>query len=234
MIYYQVTDEFKQIHSIEEVAVPCAPATSSWFSSIPFFLDKGKNLKDWFEKTVLSNQDFPVSVKACPGISDLFKSSVLLKFHQEVLLQTNEEGQHRWRTPQEYNGVGIASHSSDQFTSDKNSLFQDKINIKFLVPVNFHTPKNQKIMFLNPTYHCEAPYIVMPGLIQQIYQPGTPPVTPINTLFPKVNATYHFKVGDPLAYIFNTGGDNKLVEKNNSNKMVRNTFFGSYKRTIKN
>ncbi len=84
-------------------------------------------------------------------------------------------------------------------------------------------------MFLNPYYHQKQPYSVIPGLITIS---ATPQATemPINLMFPRMNATYHFKRGEPLCYILNLNGTNKLVEKQNNIKLVRKEMLNNYNR----
>ena len=226
-VYYYPDKVFKEKYDIEEAVIPCTPQSSQWLSTIPLLVGGFKTVKEWFTKfNHHSFDDVPTTIRVCPGIKDLMQQSVLIKFHHDLLLETYEDDNFKWRTPEAGGNIRVEMHPSLQYMSEKSQLFRDQVNVKLIIPINFHS--KGPLMFLNPYYHQKQPYSVMPGLITNIN--GNLPETAINLMFPRMNATYHFKRGEPLCYGLNLNGTNKLVEKQNNIKLVRKEMLNNYNR----
>ena len=227
-IFYNADEAFLDKYDLSEIAVQNAPNTSSWLSTISPLIGGYNTVKEWFTNFKSENYtEVPTTIRVCPGIGDLMRKSLLIKFHHDLLLETFEhETSFKWRVPEAGGNTKVEMHHPMQYISSKSNLFTDKINVKLVLPINFHCALNNHLMFLDPYYHTSIPYSVMPGLIQNVN--GSLNETAINLLFPRKNETYYFKAGDPLCYLLNLNGDSKLKQKKNNTKLVRKTMLNNY------
>lgn len=242
-IYYYHEDDVDRVDgNINEILQPCSPATSTWLDSFNLFHSGIKSLKDWWGREDTSPTDpLPFTVKTCPGIGDLFSSSMLVKFPSDFLLHIDtNENKDEWfvKYNSSNNMLKVESHPRRQYINDKSALFHNMLNIKFIYELKIVPTFNGKIMYLPPSYHVDdIPYEVLPGFINH-YKNSKVHII-INTMFPFKKETYYFKAGTPLAYM--TFLDTKmpmLQPKNLDNILAfsekRKSFFRYYRSYEKN
>lgn len=191
-------------------------STCPWHNSLSPLLFGIKSIRSWFEEKkelyfnnkidyeTLNDQinlNSYATAKVCPGIKDLLNNSYLIKTPVDIHLSIHEDNSFYWNVPSKSSsGLNISSHSRDQFVSG--DLFKDKLNIKFELPVLL-TTNNIPYAFFQPTYHTNADWEVVPGVItgkhtrlQELN---------VNTLFPiPKSGTEHYmiKAGTVLGYIW--------------------------------
>jgi len=193
----------------------CSPNTSKWYKNLPPFhqLLNTIDIKDLFNEirttnTVVHNLSTKIhrrttpTMKTCPGITDLFKHSILLKApldmtihfkdkdgeHSQVILETSDPGL-----------ISIETHQRNQFsTGGRWSKYR---NAKFCFP--FLISSTQQYLFTSPFWHNETPFIVPPGGVYHPHSKHTQ--LNLNVFFEMDDSkeinTFNIKGGQAMAYI---------------------------------
>lgn len=219
---------FEELHvhtpELSDVIVPCSAVSSPWWKGLPSFTNGMKSMKDVIKN--LSIEKFhkmgekrrnefrwagaspgeKKTMKWCPGVTQLFETSFMLKCPCDVTIQIN-----RSMDFVVHNSVddilGVGGHQFDQMRSEYN-MFKGKFNIKFTLPVRTSNDQNIPYIFTNPSYHADTIWDVIPGVIGKRYTKGLPLI--VNTLV-DVNdlvfdeddiATIEIKKGAVLSYIW--------------------------------
>lgn len=227
-IYYQQNEQFEKHFDVSELIESATPQSSNWLNGIPPIRHGFKTLKEWFlSPHSMEGDGTPSTIRMCPGIKTYLDKCILVKFPHELLLQTTSQGQLKWQVPQNNKcNIVVEAHYPDQYSSTTSDLFNDKINIKFVLPLNIHVDKDNYMMPQVPYYHANVPYDIMPGIITNRNIVNE---TAINAMFPKIDAVYHFKQGSPFLYIYNLK-DNRIKLKANKNNLARKTFLNNLNR----
>jgi hypothetical protein len=214
-LYYYFCDErFNNIDDreslLEEMISPISSSKSKWFESFPVIrggfksvpkllnfikenvLSKGQS--DSFESEILDNNSY-TTIRACPGIKLLFKNSFLVKCPCDVHIRFDEKLHTFISTCSDPQLCITSCHVPDQYKTPKHSLFQNKHNIKFELPICLQT--DSTAIFLQPTYHEDVPFEVLPGVVQMKEFNLN-----INTMFNFDKGDYFIKKGTPLCYIY--------------------------------
>ena len=138
----------------------------------------------------------PHSVKHCPAIrrtlSDVYLLTAPCDF--TVVLGKNDKFKKIIEDPTLFN---IATHRTRQF-SHGGDLMQNKTNVKLEFPIVIR-PSVSNYLFLQPVYHEDMPYQVMPAILEEDCIPLF-----VNVLFdtPKDTTSFSFKKGQVLAYLW--------------------------------
>jgi hypothetical protein len=221
-IYRNPTIEMYQL-DINDFLVPCSASSSSWFSGLPSFIDGSKSYKELFQKmtkSMMENFDkdknhirwFPKktvelkTMKTCPGVHEVFYSSFIVKCPLDVKLRITETLDILHVETIDSELLELGSHEFIQMKS-KNNLFRGRFNVKFTLPVVLKNDYNIPYVFLNPTYHHNPVWDVIPGVINKQFSKGIPLI--VNTLI-NVNdlnfkdgiASLDISKGTPLSYIW--------------------------------
>jgi len=195
---------------------PATPKSSCWWSD----MKSGKSpkakindiikqlehaLKDKDEIEELEDKvEYHRTAKACPAIISIFKNCYILKWPVDVMISIDDKGNLVTSSPQS-SFIKISQHGPHQFrTNNKESdLFSNHCNVKIEFPFQLSSPDNAW-MFLPSTWHKLYDFIVPPGRIEAPFASCSP--LNINTMFPLAKdgelRTYHFKAGDPFAYLY--------------------------------
>lgn len=102
------------------------------------------------------------TAKTCPGISQVIKTSVLLKSPCDMVLSINSEGKFLWNASNKL--AKVHEHNSNQFYTESCNIFEGKVALKIVMPINIGT-EGDSWMFLQPTYHNNIGYTVVNGVI---------------------------------------------------------------------
>lgn len=194
---------------INEILQPAVPSSSCWFASLKPFTDNFKNSFDFHsekQKAFLKGdtdaimQERVTTAKQCPGIIDYLKNSYLIKSPAEIYITVDKEGNYVYRSSN--NLVQISSHDTSQFYSEKNNLFEGKLNLKLRIPVVLSTEGTQWLM-QHPIYHSNPDFTVTPGTISDKYTQGEQLNIIVLVDTPKDEpVTYRIGYGDVLAYLW--------------------------------
>lgn len=159
--------------NVEDFIQPCTPQSSAWWLGLPKFTENVKNI--WINRTrekhiniaeppfTVSNNvsEKPSTVKSCPGILEIFKKSYIVKCPHDLSICITEDMRMESYSPSAA-GVSIQTHPFSQLKSSYN-MFAERINIKFMIPILITS--DLPYVFLNPTYHCNNIWDVMPGVV---------------------------------------------------------------------
>ena len=187
----------------------CKPSTSSWWSTLPKSIGThniSAIFKDMFKnrQKLTSVRNNKVTMKNCPGIMGLFKSTILLKAPMDMTIHLKDIEQQSDNQvivecvlPQV---LKIESHPAWQF-SNSGSTWSNYRNVKFGFP--FIISSTHPFIFAQPYWHNSVPFDVPPGgLFGQYYKHE---LLNLNTFF-KVDGkqeynTFTIKKGTVLGYM---------------------------------
>jgi len=224
------------VDNIDEVFNPCNAVKNDWWQNLSPFITNSKSLKEWFA-VVTKNKHWspsdPNTIKTCPGLADLFKSSFIWKMPCDLLLKISDDG-NAWQTPQT-DLLKLDSHSDFQYTNRLGqTIYKQKINIKFETPFLIHADRVLKYIPSAAAYHnSDIDYDVMPGVVTLSNNVSSP--LNLNLMFDRKENIYEFKKGQPIAYFtFMSDKLPKLVYNPDSKCFTKNRtkFFGYYKYEI--
>lgn len=222
---YNPTIDFE----LNEVLDVNSLSTSPWWKSLEVFVDGIKNMKDFISKLQYYYKARTVTtIRVCPGIKDLMKDVIVVKMPYDVMFKVdwNSETEHLdywvYVTDDRCKDT-IVSHPPTQYTDIKNksSLFADKLNVKFQLPITFKS-HNLRILTLDSFYHNENPFKVMPGVIKMKKNEFETSRLNINTFFPLKSGEYYIKAGTPICYLYFPDGV-KIINKLDVNKQITKT-----------
>lgn len=211
---------------LSDIIVPCGGKDSPWWQGLPSFTNGMKSLKEVAKNLAiekfnkmperLANEKdhrweeiSPTELKTmkwCPGVTSLFETSFLLKSPADVTIQISKTMD--FVVAHSVDRIlHITGHPFDQLKSSYN-MFRGKFNIKFTLPVVTMNTHGIPYVFMNPTYHANPIWDVIPGVINKQYSKGIPLI--VNTLVDVKHlsfdedgiATISVKKGDPLSYIW--------------------------------
>jgi hypothetical protein len=227
---------------------PCVASTSSWWKSLNVFstTNKGNYIDHWrqsskdFEnkkrnaESIYNEFNFldpqtnrgvnnynecldTRTAKRCPGILDLFKNSYLVKSPIEIYIEVRNRSINVIHQAN-YDMMKISMHPEHQYKTSSNNLFEDKISIKFDLPVALKSPC--PFIFLPPMFHTKNPiFEVIPGVISDPGQYKLQTLTTHTFLDISKDRDIHIKAGDVIAYLW-------FTEKT---KLVHNPDFVMHK-----
>lgn len=226
-----------QGESIENFMTKAVPSTSNWWNGLPNFHSGVKALKDIF-KVDLGGYETPLTVKTCPGITDLLQRSYIIKFPCDVLIDIKmsheqEDPILRWQVP-DGRLLSVFRHGREQYKSSKQQIFTEYSNIKFQLPVFLGSRKNIKYIYTPPYYHTSSvPYVIMPGII--CANNNVANELNVNCMFPNREETYHFKAGAPICYLTILEDYLPELEENKElpSKLKKRHFLSNYKKELK-
>ena len=160
-----------------------------WWTSLTPFLFGAKTFKESMAKSwdlmfKNVNPRLPTS-KTCPALNVYFSKTLPLKINDDVLIETTAQGGYRWVSADR--NIQFELHMGPEAPG---YLSQNFIFIKFLFEFYITTDKACDISFTDAVLYNDLPYKVCPGIIQHKKKA----IQKINliTLFPKVDAKYHF------------------------------------------
>jgi len=170
--------------------------TSFYKTHIELFKDLASN---YFNSGQISDLNTTATAKTCPAIGNgLLNKVILVKLPCDVMISINEQGSTYWNI-KDQEQVSIQPHATEQFNSDKENPFVNKINIKFVLPIIFSSSKDT-YMFLQPQFHKQNyPFEVVSGSVN-----WDRIKIAINTMIeiPKEQTEYHLKAGTILSYMW--------------------------------
>ena len=189
----------------------CKPSTSTWWSTLPNIKsrhDISKIFKEMFKdkKNIASVLPDATTMKGCPGVLGLFKSTVLLKAPMDMEIHLKDNENENGPTTQiisksTYSSMlPIESHPTWQF-ANSGSTWANYRNIKFKFP--FIISSTHPYIFVQPYWHNPLPFDVPPGgLFGEYYKHEA---LNLNTFF-KMNGnkeyeTFKIKKGTIMAYM---------------------------------
>lgn len=235
-LLYTITPQGEELDRFITKAVP---STSKWWSGLPNLMWGIKNLAEVMRapENLVPGGIYPTTVKACPGISDLLRLCYIVKFPTDIIIDIEDIGEEepvlRWKVPCT-DLLSIFKHPREQYRSKNFQVFEGHTNIKFQLPVILNTKNKFSFTFIPPVYHMPSvPYIVQPGIMTTDKNMAIE--LNVNTMFPNHSATYHFKAGDPIAYILAL--DNHLPDFQKTellyHKTRRLSFMNNYRKRLK-
>lgn len=192
-----------------------SPASCPWHSALSSFVGfTGSiksfyaSLKDRYFRGEISGDELnrnlgPVraTARSCPAINHVLSNSYIVKCPVETHISISPDGRYVWNSPST-KLMNVSSHPTDQYTSEGSTLFNNRINLKFELPVILNSHK-QPYMFLQPSFHLDAEWETVNGavtnretLCQQLN---------VNTFFridPTRQRDIVIPVGTPLAYLW--------------------------------
>lgn len=192
---------------LDDIAVITSHDKPQWYKEIKPYISKYQDEyyenifavaeKDW---NSIFEEKIGKTIKVCPGMHSLFRHTLLLKFPQNIFLETNADGEYRWNIP-DTNQLGksvltVAAHNSKQAVG-----FADNyIILKFCYNMYLKPDEDSNLSFLDPILYNDQPYKVLPGIVElNSKRPGIQ--LNVITLFPKINKKYIFKKNTVLCML---------------------------------
>ena len=209
---------------ISDYLIPCTPQSSPWYMNLRKYIEP--DMTSWTEfYSKIKRQVFegkirredaehmcthvPKTMKSCPGLLSLFKSSYIVRSPCEIHITASIPDKEVIATTPVPNMIDIKMHDPAQLRSNPN-LFQGKFNLKFDMPVLLGTKEKIPYVFLNPSYHAKNVWDVVPGVIDSRYAGGMGLIT--NTLVDSTHPDVHIdkegifnmviKKHQPIAYLW--------------------------------
>lgn len=227
-VYYDIVN--KNIGAnIEDSIGPLRKNTPDWWKELSVFQNGAKTIKEFwnsFNWDIFSTAEIFTTVKVCPGMKAHFDNSMLLKFPCDIFLETNAEGGYRFKSSNKE--LSVSSHHYDQAPA----IGDRYIIMKFVVNFSLMTSKKSQMSFVDPIMFKDQPYRSSPGCV---YCDESPVIPNLICFFPKENATYYFKAGDPMAIIQFSDPIDSVTRKDHSefhkkrNSGVKSFFLHSKK-----
>lgn len=204
-----------------------SPGSSNWFKSLRLFVNsEAKTMLEYVQyykakylRGEIKREDYEqisaqgassLTVRQCPGIKELMTRSITIKAPCDIIIQFGNkalmEGKGDFQTLIADEGmVNIQSHHPSQWHSSisKHNIMKNKVNVKFLFPIQMYTDKAKPWVYTNPAYHTNSPFEVLPGGIFGDYTKGQGLI--INTVY-NINENEDETIikinqGDPIAYM---------------------------------
>ena len=168
---YDITKEVEVDEDVSLWMEVCSPNSSEWWRTLPNSLNifKPQEMFKWMREknltvaTMDSAKTKRPTMKACPGVLGLFKSTILLKAPTNITIyiQDNPDGNHNIINQSEMpNLLPIQFHSTRQFANMGSSWAQYR-NLKFCFP--FKIRSTHPYIFAQPYWHNHVPFDVPPG-----------------------------------------------------------------------
>ena len=192
---------------IGEFITPAVPKTSCWWSKLKSTINDGFNSQLDYVRHLHLNGNTNISntratAKICPAINSILSNSYLIKSSSDIIITVFKDASFLYNSPS--NIGNISSHGAEQFhTDDGKGLFNDKMNLKFELPISIRTD-NIPWIFMQPMYHNNMWFDVASGVIDGKYTKGQPLNINVLVDIPKTDepVTYEIKAGDVLAYMW--------------------------------
>lgn len=183
-----------------------------------------KHAQQFFNNQPIEDSSvFDKSAKVCPAIGDgILNKSIIIKSPCEILINIQANGSFYYEVP-DSRLLKISTHTTNQFWTSENNVFQDYYNFKFELPIQIST-NGLPYIFLEPQYHnLQTPFKVVNGVIEGKHTKSQP--LNINTLVHvQEEKTYLIKEGDVLAYLW-TPQSCKLSYDENLKENIYTTFM---------
>lgn len=157
-----------------------------------------KNMPSWWSSfnNTTPAPNFPVefsTVRRCPGVRDLFSSAFCIPAWSEYLLYKDPN--------QGFSCVGPnkLAEGNQHYEEQLGPHFKGYFHFKFLSPWYIKQKTDLKWLMMHPTWHDNSNITIPPGVLEFKNQHSTH----INIVSRKEETMqeYHFKAGDPLAYL---------------------------------
>mgnify|MGYP007107491073 FL=1 len=189
---------------IGEFISPATPKTSCWWSKLKTRIDEHKNQFEYVKQQhKFGNTDIVESsatAKTCPAINNILMNSYLIKSPSDMIITINKDCGFLYNSSNDK--ISISTHPTCQFHTEKNGLFDGKMNLKLALPINIKTD-NIPWIFVQPMYHNDMWFDVTPGVIDGKYTKGQPLNINVLVDIPEGEpVTYEIKAGDVLAYMW--------------------------------
>ena len=190
---------------IEDFITPATPKSSCWWSKLKATVNDGFNSQLDYVRHEHKNNNTNISTsrataKQCPAINNILTNSYLIKAPTDMIITITKEREFIYNSSS--NAYNIEAHSSDQFHTEKHGLFNNKMNLKFEIPIYIRTD-NIPWVFMQPMYHNNMWFDVAAGVIDGKYTKGQPININVLVDIPKGEpVTYEIKAGDVLAYMW--------------------------------
>lgn len=194
-IYYDLNE--KQFHTPrEKMFNQCLQSKPKWWDKITPLLNGYKSFKKFvFETPIdfLVNKPTFATVKTCPGIIDLFKQSLVLKFPHDIIIEILDDGRYIPISPSQE--AMVSFHNPDQAPGFSDNFVILKICSNFV----FTTNKDSQVMFVNPLLYKDqsSSYQVVPGVVK--IKKNRIEMANVIVAFPKKAGRYYFEAGEPIA-----------------------------------
>lgn len=187
IIYYDIPEDTKIHFDINNYVKYKEKPT--WFSSLTPFLFGAKN----FKESMASSWDIMFkgvnsrlhTSRTCPALNVYFSKTLPLKVNDDFLVETYADGNYRWLSGD--NNVEMSSHSEFEAPG---YLSQNYIFLKFVFKFYIKTTASCDISYTDPVLYNDVPFKVCPGVIQ--HKKNSVQKINLITLFPKIDAKYHF------------------------------------------
>lgn len=193
--YYKPDDKID--HQIEDVLSLEKP---DWWSKLPPISngnrDRFKFIKENWKYIISGDADesntLRQTAKTCPAFVKLFQHSALIKFPCDVLLETSENGEYRWRAKNRNTLFkDISIHPPEQVSGH----LTDYMALKFEFNL-FFSMKDSICWYTDPIYYKPQPYSVVPGIVKSDGM-----LLNVISFFEKKNEQYIFQADSPLALL---------------------------------
>ena len=207
--YYFNDDSLNSPEIAEEVVgefiTHAIPRTSCWWSKLKSTIDDGFNSQlDYVRHEHKNGNTNIVSTRAtakqCPAINSILMNSYLIKSPTDIIITIDKDCNFLYNSSNDK--IVITSHGHFQFHTAGKGLFNDKMNLKFELPINISTD-NIPWVFMQPMYHNNMWFDVAVGSIKGKYTKGQPLFVNVLVDIPKGKPfTYEIKAGEVLAYMW--------------------------------
>jgi hypothetical protein len=196
----RVTEE-----NINEMLELSRPKSSCWWSNLKSTINSefgsySEYIKHQHHNGNTDLMNTHATVKQCPAVTNILTNSYLIKSPSDITITLTKDYRFLYNTAN--NLIDVDSHHIEQFSTEKSNIFEGKINLKFMIPINIKT-NNTPWIFTQPLYHNNMWFDVTPGSIFGNYTKGQPLFINVLVDIPKDEPiTYEIKAGDVLAYMW--------------------------------
>jgi hypothetical protein len=211
-IKYEMLEDMYEIDRKESIIdlfiQPTLKNKSCWWKNLSGFVgENSSNFEyiktlhnDYIKGGTLRSVNTAATVRQCPAVTGIFKNSYIIKSPSDMVITLTSDGGYVYNSANDF--MKVTSHPTEQFHTEKDNLFEGKMNLKFELPIALKTDKIP-YLFLQPMYHNNIWFTVAIGVIEEKYTDRIK--LNINTLvdIPKDEpVTYEIKAGDVLAYMW--------------------------------
>ena len=214
-LLYRFTDESRNTKDIAEeliktILVKATPTSSCWWSKMKARVDgykdtidsiKHKQIKYLNDSNIEPDTFNGSTAKTCPAILGLFKQTYLIKSPTEIIITVNKDGAYYYNIA-DPSIIKIEEHNKSQFYQEDNTLFKDKIALKFQIELKVKTT-DFGYMLTDPTYHSNSGCFVPMGIVNDKYGKNQDLniISLIDVPKDEETRTIIIKEGDVIAYL---------------------------------
>lgn len=203
-IYYDVLPNFYSdeafVRAITDIANESFTIAKNekpqWLKEMQGRFVTGENtLKDFFNrvKTPFKKSLPSPTIKTCPGFTNIFNCSLLIKAPCDFIIKTYKDLDTPPELKASYKHISMHEHSWRQAPGLRNFVACN-LSTGFAIS----TKEKCSYTFIDPIYYQEVQHRVAPGLL-----PGTSKGIDLNTilLLPREDKLYFYEAGEPLAMV---------------------------------